>query len=88
VAALGHAYAIAGDREKARRIIEELKLRSGKEYVTPFDIAVIYVGLNDRDEAFRWLGRAYEERTMRLEQITEPAFEGLRSDPRLFTLRG
>jgi Flp pilus assembly protein TadD len=87
VAALGHAYAIAGDLEKARQIIEELKLRSEKEYVTSFDIALVYVGLNDRDEAFRWLGRAYEERTMRLEQITEPTFDGLRSDPRLIHLK-
>ena len=87
VAALGHAYAIAGEQEKARRIIDELKLRSEKEYVTPFDIALVYVGLNDRDEAFRWLGRAYEERTMRLEQITEPTFDGLKSDPRLIHLK-
>jgi len=43
--------------------------------------------LNDKNEAFRWLGRAYEERTMRLEQITEPTFDGLRSDPRLIHLK-
>jgi len=47
----------------------------------------VNVGLNDKNEAFRWLGRAYEERTMRLEQITEPTFDGLRSDPRLIHLK-
>lgn len=86
VGALGEAYALAGNREKALQIIDELKTRSTKEYIGAFDIAVIYVGLDDKDSAMQWLEKAYDERTMRLEQITEPAFDRLRSDPRFIDL--
>jgi tetratricopeptide (TPR) repeat protein len=86
VGALGEAYALAGSRDKALEIVDELKTRSTKEYISAIDIAVIYVGLDDRDSAMQWLERAYDERTMRLEQVTEPAFDRLRSDPRFIDL--
>jgi TolB-like protein/DNA-binding winged helix-turn-helix (wHTH) protein/Flp pilus assembly protein TadD len=86
VGALGQAYALSGNRSKALQIIDELKNRSTKNYVAAFDIAAVYVGLNDRDSAMYWLDKAYEERTMRLEQITEPVFDGIRSDPRFINL--
>ena len=86
VGALGEAYALAGNREKALQIVDELKTRSTKEYIGAIDVAVIYVGLDDKDSAMQWLAKAYNERSMRLEQITEPAFDRLRSDPRFIDL--
>lgn len=81
-AALGEAYGLAGEKEKALGILNNLKMRSRGEYVAAFDIAVVYAGLGDKESAMHWLEKAYDERTMRLEQITEPAFDGFRSDPR------
>jgi hypothetical protein len=72
--------------DPAETELDELKTRSTKEYIGAFDIAVIYVGLHDKDSAMQWLEKAYDERTMRLEQVTEPAFDSLRSDPRFIDL--
>jgi hypothetical protein len=68
------------------RILDEWEARSRENYVGAFDIAVIYVGLNDKDSAMLWLEKAYGERIMRLELMTEPAFDGLRADPRFIEL--
>jgi Flp pilus assembly protein TadD len=84
--ALGHAYALAGERAKAVQILDELKGRAKINDVGALDVAIVYVGLNDRDSAIEWLEKAYRQRTMRLEQITEPSFDGLRSDPRFIDL--
>jgi TolB-like protein/DNA-binding winged helix-turn-helix (wHTH) protein/tetratricopeptide (TPR) repeat protein len=86
VGALGQAYAVSGNRRMALQIVDELKTRQTKGYVGAFDIAVVYVGLDDKDSAMVWLDRAYSERTMRLEQITEPSFDSMRSDPRFIAL--
>jgi TolB-like protein/DNA-binding winged helix-turn-helix (wHTH) protein/Flp pilus assembly protein TadD len=84
--ALGQAYALAGKREKAVQILDELKARTKKNDVGAFDVAIVYVGLNDKNSALEWLEKAFTERTMRLEQITEPSFDGLRSHPRFISL--
>jgi serine/threonine-protein kinase len=60
---LGNGYARAGRSEDARRVLEQLKARAGRgEYVSPGAIGWIYLGLGERDEGFRWLERAAEER--------------------------
>ena len=70
------------------KILEELKARSLKRYVSPVDLAVIYTGLRDRESAFLWLAKAYEQRTMRIQQLPEPIFDSLRGDPRFRALAG
>jgi TolB-like protein/DNA-binding winged helix-turn-helix (wHTH) protein/Tfp pilus assembly protein PilF len=85
-ALLANAYAIGGQPAKAIKILEELKTRSLKGYVSPVDLAVIYTGLRDRDSAFTWLTKAYEQRTMRTQQLSEPIFDSLRGDPRFQAL--
>jgi hypothetical protein len=50
---------VSGNRGEAKRIINELK-RISKQYVAPYHIATIYVGLDKKDEAFQWLERAYQ----------------------------
>ena len=79
---LANAYGLAGERGKAMRILDELKALSRKRYVSPLDMAVGYTGLGDRNSAFQWLEKAYQERTMRIQQLPEPVFDTLRPDPR------
>jgi hypothetical protein len=55
------------------------------EYVED-DIALIYTGLGEKDLAFAWLEKAYVERTGRLLELPDPAFDSLRSDPRFLNL--
>jgi TolB-like protein/DNA-binding winged helix-turn-helix (wHTH) protein len=81
-ALLGHAYALAGESTKALGILDELKALSKQRYVSPLDIALVYTGLGDRNAAFQWLEKAYEEHTMRIQELPEPHFDSLRSDPR------
>jgi TolB-like protein/DNA-binding winged helix-turn-helix (wHTH) protein len=81
-ALLGHAYGLAGERTKALSILEEIKLLSKQQYVSPVDFAIVYTGLGDREMAFQWLETAYSERVMRIQELNEPHFDSLRGDPR------
>ncbi len=63
---LGHAYAVSGKKAEALKIIEELKDLSARSYVPPYNIAVVYAGLGEKDQAFAWLERAYNERSFYL----------------------
>ena len=87
LAALGHALAMSGRTQEARRIVEELQLQASQKYVPPFNIAMVYAGLGEKDEAFEWLERAYEDRSIWLIFLNvHPMFDELRSDPRFHTL--
>jgi eukaryotic-like serine/threonine-protein kinase len=83
LAQLGNAYALSGKRGEALRILDELRKLSQHKYVSPTDFAIVYIGLGEKDQAFAWLERAYEERSGFLtELMVEPMFDSLRSDPR------
>src|SRR5207302_4997918 len=58
---LGHAYAASGKQAEALKILDELKGRSKNSYVSPWDTAVLYIGLEDKDRAFAELDKAYED---------------------------
>jgi tetratricopeptide (TPR) repeat protein len=82
-AELGYGYGRAGRKKEALKIIEELTRTSRHTYVSPYDVAVVYVGLDQKDEAFRWLEKAYQEHSVRLWNLkAHPRFARLRSDPR------
>lgn len=84
---LGHAYALAGRRAAAHEVIGELQERSRSRYISPYDIAVIYVGLGDAGQAFAWLEKAYEDRSDSLVWLkVDPRLDGIRGDPRLTDL--
>ena len=86
-AELGNAYAVAGKRSDARAILQELSQLAARQYVAPYNIALVYVGLGETDEAFQWLGKAYDERSVRLINIAvHPRWAVLRSDPRFAAL--
>jgi tetratricopeptide (TPR) repeat protein len=87
-AMLGFAYALSGKRQEAQQVIEELKERSKRSYISPTTIAVIYGGLGDKDQAFEWLDKAYEAQDSLLILLNvEPMFDSLRPDPRFIELR-
>ncbi len=80
---LGYAYARAGKRAEARKIIAELTEMARERYVSSYEIAAIYVALVENDRAFQWLDRAYDERAGWLPYLNvEPRLAPLRSDPR------
>ena len=63
LAIVGYVYAKAGKRKEAREVIERLIEQSKERYVCSFDVAGIFVGLGEPDEAFEWLDKAYNERS-------------------------
>ncbi|MCU1261164.1 MAG: putative integral rane protein, partial [Bryobacterales bacterium] len=81
-ALLARAYGLAGERQKAVIILDELMTASSQCYISPFDIGLVYVGLGELDSAFHWLDEAYRQRVFRIIELTMPMFDGLRSDPR------
>jgi len=87
LSALAYAYALGGRRSEANRILSQLLVMSQQRYVSPYEIAVIYVGLGDKDRAFEWLERAYEEHSSWLSYLNvESRFDPLHSDPRFADL--
>ena len=82
-ACLGHAYAVAGRRKDAEKMLDELLEISKARNVSAYDIAVVYTGLGETDKAFEWLEKCYEEHNEYLAYFrSEPRFAPLRSDPR------
>src|SRR5262249_30742748 len=83
VAALAHAYAASGRVEEARKTLGELSTISRQRFVLPSLFVPILAALGDRDEAFRWLDRAYDARSdFMIVLKVEPSLDPLRSDPR------
>ena len=87
LAALGHAYAMAHQVGEVKKVLDQLKERSQQTYVQPSLIAVIHAGLGDKNQAFDWLQKAYEDRSAGLLYLkVDPAFDSVRSDPRFLDL--
>jgi tetratricopeptide (TPR) repeat protein len=88
VAALAHAYAVVGRRTEAETMLRDLQRRSSEGYVSPYLIATIYAGLDNKDKAFEFLEKARQERSWDIAwQIkADPRIDNLRSDPRFQAL--
>lgn len=83
IGALGHALALAGRRADAHRIVGELTELSEERYVSPFDIAVVWLGLGEVDRAFELLARAFHDRCYELLWLpVDPRWDAVRTDPR------
>jgi serine/threonine-protein kinase len=82
-ALLGHAYAVSGRKAEAVRTISDLTNQAKQKYVAPYQIAAIYAGLGDKDQAFAWLEKAYQERSDWMVSLPgDQRFDSLRTDPR------
>lgn len=83
IAAAGHAYARWGHKSEATAAMRRMNELSKEEYVTPYGVALIYAGLDDKDHAMNWLQNAYEDRSHWLVWLNlDPRFDNVRSDPR------
>ncbi len=83
--ALAHAYATAGRNADAEKILQRLQQSGKTSYVSPYMIATIYAGLGDKEKAFEYLEKAYQERSTDLPYFLKAdlRIDTLRSDPRL-----
>jgi serine/threonine protein kinase/tetratricopeptide (TPR) repeat protein len=78
-----HVLATCGRSQEAREILTELVAGRGEQWVTAYELAVIYSILNERDEAFKWIEQAEEENAVGLTYArVDPRINNLRADPR------
>lgn len=84
---LGRGYALAGRKAKARELIARLRRQAQDQYVAPYNIATIQIGLGDANAAFEWLEKARVDRSWYITWLkVVPIFDSLRSDPRYAAL--
>jgi tetratricopeptide (TPR) repeat protein len=79
---LARAYLKSGNIGKAQKVVGDLRDLSKTRYVSALSIALAYMGLDDKQRAFEWLERAYEDRSLRPDLMrVDPEYDNLRSDP-------
>jgi len=85
---LGRGYAMASRHAEAQNVIDQLIAVSKRSYVAPKNVAAIYAALGEKDKAFEWLEKAYQDRSLAsgITLKSFPGFDSLRSDPRFADL--
>ena len=80
---LAHAYAVSGRKNEALKLLDELHQKSKQRHVASWVFALIYTGLGDKNHAFEYLEKGYDDRPSDISYLgIEPRLEPLRSDPR------
>ena len=85
---LANAYAKSGNKAEALKIRDQLEVLSKQRYVSAYSFALVYLGIGDKEEALRWLEKAYQDRAgdaLRFIRV-EPLLDSLRGDPRFEAL--
>jgi len=77
---------VSGRRSETQEVLDRLNELSKQRYVSASSRAVIYVGLGEKDKAFEWLDKAFDERSVGHDIRVSPAYDPLRSDPRFADL--
>ncbi|MEN3333425.1 MAG: hypothetical protein V7641_2790 [Blastocatellia bacterium] len=78
---LGYTYTKSGKRDEALAILD--KLKTTKEYVSPAELAALYVGLGNKEAALDALERAYREHDLQMQYLkVDPHYDALRSEAR------
>jgi serine/threonine-protein kinase len=86
-AELAHTYALARKRSEAEKILADLQQLSSERYISPYHIALIYSGLGNKEETFKWLEQAFRGRADYLVYLkVDPRFDWLHRDPRFASL--
>ena len=84
---LGYGYAVTGRRADALKILQRLDEMEKRRYVSRIARVYVYAGLGDKDKAFEWLEKAYQERSDSLAWFRfDPESKSLQSDPRFAAL--
>jgi DNA-binding winged helix-turn-helix (wHTH) protein/TolB-like protein/Flp pilus assembly protein TadD len=85
---LGYAYALSGSTSKAHKLLEDLTEQHARgKFVPSFSMALISIGLGDRNQALEWLSKSYSDRSCYMVFAkTDPLLDPLRSDPRFQAL--
>ena len=87
IGSIGYVEALAGDKEKARALLEELKALSTQRYIPPANVGLVYNGLGNQNEALSSLERACEERDPRVTLLkVDPRWDSLRDNPRFVAI--
>jgi tetratricopeptide (TPR) repeat protein len=85
---LAMLYAVSGRKEESYRILDEVLKTADQQYVAPYPIASVYACLNERDQAFQWLEKAFQNRDSTLTVLAvDPLMNNLRVDPRFADLK-
>jgi serine/threonine-protein kinase len=85
---LAHVSVSSGQRGGALKLLNQLKQISKQRYVSAYGFAVVYAALNEKDQAFQWLEKSYENREPRITRLkVDPLLDNLRSDPRCSDLQ-
>ncbi|MEO6779156.1 MAG: protein kinase [Gemmatimonadaceae bacterium] len=80
---LGYSLAVGDKRAEAGQVLRGLLDQARKEYVSPYDIALVYTGLGNRDQALYWLGKSFEVRDQEILHLPmDPLLDSLHGDPR------
>ena len=87
VAARGFTYGKAGMNREAQAVLQEMEALSKQRFVTSYGVALVHAGLGQIDQAFRWLDRAFDERSHWLVWLRlDPRWKSLHGDPRFAAL--
>jgi adenylate cyclase len=82
-AILGYVHGLSGDKDQARRTLDELDALAGEGHIPMLYLVYPCIGLGETDRAFELLEKAYQERSGLLVFLkVEPIFDSLRSDAR------
>ena len=79
---------MAGKTAEARKVLDHLKELSPHSYVAPYNVAIVYAGLREKDQTFAWLERSFADKGYYLPVYlpTDARLDFLRSDPRWIEL--
>ena len=85
---MARSYVALGQRENALKLVKAMEADAAKRYVSKDYIAEVYAALGEKDEAFKWLDRAADDRSSYLTWFgVSPVWAPLRSDPRFSALK-
>jgi TolB-like protein/Flp pilus assembly protein TadD len=88
LALLAQVHALARNRSEAMKVLQDMEQLAKKRYVCSYEVATAYVLLREKDQAFRWLDKAVEERSDCMVALAvDPRLDSLRSDPRFQDLQ-
>src|SRR5215831_1205766 len=77
LASLGHLLGSSGKREQAMKTLEQLQQIAKERYVSAYSFAIVYGGLGDKEKAFQWLEKGYQERVFEMNYLkVDPLLEG------------